>query len=192
MYGPLLMLIILTPLFFIGLFWAIAPYKLYEYHERRTKYIRPCMGEYETEFENMKYEIRELKEAGRDKELATLQKHYKKSHFWYKVWADYEILRTVIFVILCIAVFVFLMWSIVDPLHVRIELAEWEEFIIIAEEVMASSTNEIERAGIVNKMLEYNEWLAEARASRKLWGIWSSYYSFDLPEPLLLPNGFEW
>ena len=135
----------------------------------------------------MKYEVCELKEAGREEELATLQKHYKKSKFWYKVWSDYEILRCAIFAILCIAVFVFLMWNIVDPLHVRTELAEWEEFTNIAEEVMTSSTNEMERAGIVNRVLEYNEWLAEARASKKLWGNWSSYYNFDLPEPLLLP-----
>ena len=103
MYGPLLTLIILIPLFFIGLFWAFAPYKLYEYHERRTKYIRPGMDGYETEFDNMKYEIRELKEAGRDEELATLQRHYKKSRFWYKAWSDYELLREVIFIILCIS-----------------------------------------------------------------------------------------
>lgn len=187
MFGPLLTLIILIPLFLIGLFWVIAPYQLYIYHECRTRYTRPNMDDYETEFENMKYEIRELKEAGRDEELATLQKHYKKSRFWYKVWYDYELLREVIFAILCIAVFVFLMWNICDPLCVRTELAQWEEFTAIAEEVMASSTNEMERAGIVNKILEYNEWLADARASQKLWGNWSSYYNLDLPEPLLLP-----
>ena len=187
MYGPLLTLIILIPLFFIGLFWAIAPYHLYKYHRHNTKYTRPGMDDYESEFDDMKYEIRELKEAGRDEELATLQKHYKKSKFWYKVWSDYDMLRGVIFVILCNAVFVFLMWNICDPLCVRTEIAEWEEFTAIAAEVMTSSTNEIERAGIVNKMLEYNEWLADARASQKLWGNWSSYYNFHLPEPLLLP-----
>lgn len=186
MYGPLLMLIILIPLFLIGLFLVIAPYRLYQYHGHRLKYTRPGHDHIE-EFSNMKYEIRELKEAGRDKELVTLQKHYKKSNFWYKVWSDYEILRSVIFAILCVALFVFLMWNICEPFCVRTELAKWEEFTTIAEEVMASSTNEIERAGIVNKMLEYNEWLAEARASQKLWGNWSSYYNFDLPEPLLLP-----
>ena len=186
MYGPLLMLIILAPLFLIGLFLAIAPYKLYKYHNNRLNYVRPGRGDMD-EFYNMKHEIRELKEAGRDEELATLQKHHKKSRFWYKVWSDYEMLRGVIFAILCIAVLIFLTWSIADPIHVRTELAEWKEFTIIAEEVMTSSTNEIERAGIVNKMLEYNEWLADARASQKLWGNWSSYYNFDLPEPLLLP-----
>jgi hypothetical protein len=145
------------------------------------------MGDYETEFGNMRYEIRELTEAGREEELATLQKHYKKSHFWYKAWCDYEILRDVIFAILCVAVFVFLIWSIADPLSVRTELAQWEEFTAIAKEVMGSSTNEMERAGVVNKILEYNEWLADARASQRLWGNWSSYYNLDLPEPLLLP-----
>ena len=186
MYGPLLTLIILIPLFFIGLFWVIAPYQLYKYHDSHLNYIRPGRN-YTEEFYNMKHEICELKEAGRDKELATLQKHYKRSKFWYKAWFDYETLRNVVFGILCVAVFVFLLVSIINPLSVRTELAEWEEFIIIAEEVMASSTNEMERAGIVNKMLEYNEWLADARASQKLWGNWSSYYNFDLPEPLLLP-----
>jgi hypothetical protein len=180
------MLIILTPLFLIGLFWVIAPYRLYNYHDNRLTYVRPKDGHTE-EFVNAKYEIRELKEAGRDKELATLQKHYKKSRFWYKVWSDYELLREIIFGILCVAVFVFLLMSIVNPLCVRIELAEWEEFTTIAEEVMTSSTNEMERVGIANKMLEYNEWLADARASQRLWGNWSSYYNFDLPEPLLLP-----
>lgn len=187
MYGPLLMLIILIPLFLIALFWAFAPYQLYKYHGHRLKYTRPDMGDYETEFENMKYEIRKLKEAGRDKELAILQKHYKKSHFWYKVWSDYGFLRELAFAILGIAVIVLLMWNIINPLCVRAELVEWEEFTTIAEEVMASSTNELERAGTTNKVLEYNEWLAEARASQKLWGNWSSYYNFDLPEPLLLP-----
>jgi hypothetical protein len=187
MFGPLIVLIILIPLFLIGLFWAFAPYQLYKYHGHRLKYTRPDMGDYEIEFENMRYEVRELKEAGRDEELATLQKHYKRSRFWYKVWSDYDILRGAIFAILCIAIFIFLMWSIVDPLSVRAELVEWEEFTIIAKEVMTSSTNELERVGIVNKMLEYNEWLADARASQKLWGNWSSYYNFDLPEPLLLP-----
>jgi hypothetical protein len=180
------MLIILTPLFLVGLFLAIAPYKLYKYHDNCLNYVRPGRGDMD-EFYNMKHEIRELKEAGRDEELAILQKHYKKSHFWYKVWSDYECLRDVIFGILCVAVFVFLLMSIINPLCVRAELVEWEEFTAIAEEVMTSSTNEIERAGIINKMLEYNEWLADARASQKLWGIWSSYYNFDLPEPLLLP-----
>ena len=186
MYGPLLMLIILTPLFLIGLFWVIAPYQLYKYHDNRLNYVRPGR-DYVDKFYHMKHEIRELEEAGRDKELATLQKHYKRGQFWYKAWSNYEMLRSIIFIILCFAIFVFLMWSIIDPLHVRTELAEWEEFTAIAEEIMASSTNELERAGIVNKMLEYNEWLADARASQKLWGNWSSYYNFDLPEPLLLP-----
>ena len=186
MFGPLIMLIILAPLFLIALFWAFAPYKLYEYHERRLNYVRPGY-DYTEKFYNMEYEICELKEAGREEELATLQKHYKKKEFWHKVWFDYDILRSVIFDILLIAVFIFLIWNIVDSFYVRVELAEWEEFTIIAEEVMTSSTNEIERAGIVNKMLEYNEWLAEARASQKVWGNWSSYYNFDLPEPLLLP-----
>ena len=187
MYGPLLMLIILAPLFLIALFWAIAPYKLYKYHGHRLKYTRPGMDDYKEEFENMKCEIRELKEAGRDEELAILQKHYKKSRFWYKVWSDYVLLREIIFSLLCVALFVFAIWSFAGPMDAYTDIAHWNEFAEIAEDVLDSSTNEVERAGVVNKVLEYNEWLADARASQKLWVNWSSYYYFDLPEPLLLP-----
>ena len=186
MYGPLLMLIILAPIFLIALFWAIAPYHLYRHYDRKLDYTDPvnsCL----TEFCDMKYERRQLEEAGQQDLLAKLQKDYKKSRFWYKVWSDYEVLRSVIFVILCIAIFVFTIWSFAGPLEARIEVANWNEFAVIAEEVLNSSTNEIERVGVINKMLEYNEWLANARTSQKLWGNWSSYYNIDLPDPLLLP-----
>ena len=110
MYGPLLMLIILAPIFLIVLFWAIAPYHLYRHYDRKLDYTDPvnsCL----TEFCDMKYERRQLEEAGQQDLLAKLQKDYKKSRFWYKVWSDYEVLRSVIFVILCIAIFVFTIWS---------------------------------------------------------------------------------
>jgi hypothetical protein len=85
MYGPLLMLIILTPLFFIALFWAFAPYKLYKYHDNRLNYVRPGCGDMD-EFYNMKHEIRELKEAGRDEELAMIKKMLNNKPF---VGVDY-------------------------------------------------------------------------------------------------------
>jgi hypothetical protein len=180
------MLIILAPLFLIGLFWAFAPYKLYKHYDAKVNYVDPKNGS-QTNFYNMNYEVERLEEVGQKELLIKLQKNYKRKKFWYKAWSDYETLRSIVFVILCIAVIMFLLVSIIIPLCVRTELAEWKEFTTIAEEIMASSTNEIERAGIVNKMLEYNEWLADARASQKLWGNWSAYYNFDLPEPLLLP-----
>ena len=40
--------------------------------------------------------------------------------------------------------------------------------------------NEYENAGLNTKVVELNKWLAEARASKKNWGICSAYYSFDL------------
>jgi hypothetical protein len=186
MYGPLLVAIILIPIFLALLFFAIFPYKIYEHYYDKANYIDPKY-ENTTHFDNMNYEAKRLEEAGQKELLIKLQKNYKRKKFWYKAWSDYETLRSIVFVILCIAVIMFLLVSIIIPLCVRTELAEWKEFTTIAEEIMASSTNEIERAGIVNKMLEYNEWLADARASQKLWGNWSAYYNFDLPEPLLLP-----
>lgn len=40
--------------------------------------------------------------------------------------------------------------------------------------------DEYENAGLNTKIVEVNQWLAEARASKKNWGICSAYYSFDL------------
>ena len=186
MYGPLLMLIICTPLFLIALFWAIAPYRLYQYYDSKLNYVRPKTGEF-TEFCDMKCEHRELEEAGQHDLLVRLQKYKKKEQFWYKAWGEHETLIIVCLVILGLTTFIFGIWSIAAPLDARTNVAEWEEFATIANDVFTSSTNELERAGVVNKMLEYNEWLAEARASQKLWGNWSAYYNINLPEPLLLP-----
>ena len=186
MYGPLLMLIICVPLFLIALFWAIAPYRIYKYYDGKLNYADPKTGEFE-EFRGGKYECLRLEEAGQHELLAQLKRTQKKENFWYKAWSDYETVITVCLVIIGIAIFVFGVWSIAAPLDARTNVAEWEEFATIANDVFTSSTNELERAGVVNKMLEYNEWLAEARASQRLWGNWSAYYNIDLPEPLLLP-----
>lgn len=184
MYGPLLVAIILIPIFLIMLFFAIFPYQMYRYYKKRTYYPDP-RGGCETWFDNMNYEIKRLKETGQHELLAKLQKNYKKKKFWDKVDNNRSTFTVIAGIIGFIAV-IFILLSIINPLCVRAELANWEEFAAIAEETLASTTNDLQEAGVVNKILEYNEWLAEARASQRLYGNWSSYYGYDLPAPILL------
>lgn len=184
MYGPLLVAIILIPIFLIMLFFAIFPYMMYQYYKKRTYYPDP-IGGCETWFDNMNYEIKRLKETGQHELLAKLQKNYKKKKFWDKVDNNRSTF-TVIAGIIGFIVVIFILLSIINPLCVRAELANWEEFAAIAEETLASTTNDLQEAGVVNKILEYNEWLAEARASQRLYGNWSSYWNVELPEPILL------
>ena len=184
MYGPLLVAIILTPIFLALLFFAIFPYKIYEHYYAKANYIDPKY-ENTTYFDNMNYEIKRLKEAGQKELLIKLQKIYKKKKFWDKMdnnKSTFSVIAGIIGFILLI----FLLVSIINPLCVHAELIAWEEFAVIAEETLASTTNDIQEAGVVNKILEYNEWLAKARASQRLYGNWSSYWNIKLPEPILL------
>ena len=184
MYGPLLTAIILIPIFLIPLFFAIFPYQMYQHYKKKTYYPDP-RGGCETWFDNMNYEVKRLKEAGQHELLAKLQKDYKKKEFWDRA-DEHRTIFAAIAGIIGFVLVIFILISIINPLCVRAELANWEEFAAIAEETLASTTNDIQEAGVVNKILEYNEWLAEARASQRLYGNWSAYYGYELPEPILL------
>jgi hypothetical protein len=184
MYGPLLVAIILTPLFLVLLFFAIFSYKIYKHYNAKIRYVDPKNGN-STNFYNMGYEVKHLEEAGQKELLTKLQKNYKRAKFWDKA-DDYSSTFAVIAGIIGFILVVFFLLSIINPLCVRAELTAWEEFAAIAEETLASTTNDLQEAGVVNKILEYNEWLAEARASQRLYGNWSSYWNTELPEPILL------
>lgn len=184
MYGPLLVTIILIPIFLVPLFFAIFSYRIYKLYDAKVRYVDPRDGS-QTYFYNMNYEVKRLEETGQKELLIKLQKNYKRRKFWDKA-DDNSSTFGVIAGIICVILFVFLLVSIINPLCVRAELAAWEEFAAIAEETLASTTNDIQEAGVVNKILEYNEWLADARASQRLYGNWSAYWNIELPEPILL------
>lgn len=184
MYGPLLVAIILTPFFLILLFFAIFSYKIYRHYNAKISYVDPRNGSL-TNFYNMDYEVKHLEEAGQKELLIKLQKNYKRREFWNKADDNRPTFAAIAGIIGFVLVIFFLL-SIINPLCVCAELIAWEEFAVIAEETLASTTNDIQEAGVVNKILEYNEWLAEARASQRLYGNWSSYWNTELPEPILL------
>jgi hypothetical protein len=184
MYGPLLVAILLTPFFLVPLFFAIFPYKIYKYYDEETKYVDPKEGN-RTHFYNMNYEVKHLEETGQKELLIKLQKNYKRKKFWDKI-DDNSSTFAVIAGIIGFILVVFFLLSIINPLCVRAELTAWEEFAVIAEETLASTTNDVQEAGVVNKILEYNEWIAKARASQRSYGNWSSYWNTELPGPILL------
>lgn len=174
MYGPLLMLVIFGPLFVAALALAIVPSWLHERYDRKRYYIwkddRHC-------FYGHEYEVKRLAEWNSIL-LADLQKNYKKMEYWRKWW-NTQLVFSIIATILGVLVFIFGLISIIAPLDARHEVAVWTEFAEMAEETFENA-EEYEKYGIAGDVAEYNKWLAEARASKKLYRNWSSYYFCDI------------
>lgn len=182
MYGPLIGFLITLPIFLILLFFAMAPYRLYKYYDKKLVYGH----DYSLGFDREKtYYGHEWQK----KELTLVQVEYydrvlEKKKFWDKLWDKEEVFSPLSFIV-GLVLFVFLLITIISPIVVRTELFEWEEFAVIAEETLESAS-ETEKYAIASKILEYNEWIADARASQRIWGNWSAYYNVELPEPILL------
>lgn len=175
MYGPLLMLVIFIPLFLIVLFFAIAPFHIYDRYEEKRYYTdkngtKHCFYDSESDVTRLSKE--------NPTELAKLQKNEKKRRFWRKLW-DIQFVLGITAAILGLVIFIFGLICIFAPIEARDEMAVWTEFAEIAEETF-NSANELEKVGIAGNVAEYNKWLAEARASKKLYGNWSRYYFCDI------------
>lgn len=117
-----------------------------------------------------------------DKEFARLTKIVKKRSVWHKLYAeDWEQNFTLIAWICTAITIVMLLCAIFIPFAARSEAVYWEEFKPMAEQVIVNSDS-YQSISITEKVIEYNSWLAKARASQKAWGIWSGYYHIDLSE----------
>ena len=189
MYGPLLMFIICLPLLAIAIFFSVAPYRLYRKYDKQCYYYDPRPYHQETErFHNSNYELNILRETGQKDKIPALQKAYKKQRFWYAFWSKTEILSGVLVAILAIAVVVFGCWSWITPISVAHNIAYWEEFAPMAQKIF-NSANNYERVAIADKIVEYNTWIAEAKASQNFWGNWSPYYQVDLSQLQMITLG---
>ena len=62
------------------------------------------------------------------------------------------------------------------------EYAEYIEIKAYIEETYKGGNDFIPDYGISNSIIEVNQWLAKAKASKKSFGRWSKYYSLDLSE----------
>lgn len=175
MYGPLLMLVIFIPLFLVVLFFAIAPYHIYDRYEGKRNYTDKYGNHYY--FYDSESDVKRLSEKN-PTELAKLRKNEKKRRFWRKLW-DIQFVLGITAFILGLVIFVFGLICIVAPIEARDEMAVWAEFAEMAEKTFENA-EEYEKYGIAGDVAEYNKWLAEARASKKVYGNWSSYYFCDI------------
>lgn len=59
---------------------------------------------------------------------------------------------------------------------------EYSTFINTKEmvEFIYEEDNALENAGLTSKIIELNNWLASAKASKEIYGDWSMYYFLDL------------
>ena len=174
MYGPLLITIILAlPLLFCIL-WCAIPYPLYKKWDSKCYYTDP-----ETKDQRKYYDRDCLSTDISEEEKKRLNRARRKKRFWYNIWSNHEEIKTVLTAILSIALCVFLLVSIIFPITAKNECAKWEEFAPMAQEIF-DGADTAQQIVLVDKLVEYNTWLAEARASQKLWGNWSQYYYCDL------------
>lgn len=175
MYGPLLMLVIFIPLFLIVLFFAIAPFHIYDHYEEKRYYTDK--NGIQHIFYDSEYDVKRLSKDN-PTVLAKLRKNDKKRRFWHKLW-DIQFALGITALILGFVVFIFSVICIISPIEARNDMAVWTEFAEMAEETFENA-EEYEKYGIAGEVAEYNKWLAEARASKKLYGNWSSYYFCDI------------
>jgi hypothetical protein len=182
MYGPLLGFLITLPIFLILLFFAIAPYQLYKYYDKKLVYDHDYSSGFSRE--QSYYGHKWQKEQMTPAQVEYYDRLLEKKKFWEKLWDEEEFFGPLSFVA-GLVLFVFLLLAIINPIAVRTELVEWEEFAVIAKETLESAS-QTEKYAIASKILEYNEWIADARASQRIWGNWSAYYNIELPEPILL------
>ena len=77
--------------------------------------------------------------------------------------------------------FVSLLISLASLTDAKQEVAYWEKFAPMAEEVIGEA-NEYQSIAIADKVIEYNTWLAKAKSSKKTWGNWSQFYYSDLSD----------
>jgi hypothetical protein len=163
MYGPLIALFITIPIFLVALFFAIVPFKMYRYYDDKCVYI-DTLG-YPRDYDAYPRDIAQIESK---EELDRLNALYKKKKFWRFIWEGDCFFSAVAF-LSGMVLFVFFMLSIVNPIIARTEIIEWNEFATIAEATL-DSASETDRYAVVSKILEYNEWVAKARADQVFWG----------------------
>lgn len=87
-----------------------------------------------------------------------------------------------IITIITIAVLVILIGiAIILPLQAKKEYTIYISTQEMVEEIYNENST-LENAGLTNKIIELNNWLTRARASKETYGNWSMYYNLNLNE----------
>jgi hypothetical protein len=113
-------------------------------------------------------------------EYARLKKIYDRMERWSKMDDNAATCYSIGGFICCILL-ICLLVAIINPLNASREIAYWTEFAPMAEELVASGTD-YQTFGIMESIIEYNTWLADARSRLATYGKWSGYYGKDLSQ----------
>ena len=71
--------------------------------------------------------------------------------------------------------------AIILPLQAKKEYTIYISTQEMVEEIYNENST-LENAGLTNKIIELNNWLTRARASKETYGNWSMYYNLNLNE----------
>ena len=85
----------------------------------------------------------------------------------------------VVGVAIAILTFVFCLVAIFNPVCAKSKYNKFQEQKVIIEQTIENGTD-LENIAISKTIIDYNNWLAGAKASKKTYGIFSSYYYLDL------------
>ena len=177
MYAPLLIFIISSVCLIPAILWCTLPYRLYEKYDEKC-YYKDGNGN-ATHFYGGGLQEQRMIETGRGEEVKQLKKYDKKKDFWYKQWSNYELTKVVVLTVCIGLIIVFGIVCLCNPLMALDEANYWKEFAPMAQNVI-SNADPMQTIAIAGDIIEYNKWLADARASQETFGCWSSYYFIDL------------
>lgn len=153
-------------------------YHLYSKYKEQTRYsYQSGFGHWDSDhYTGHAYDKRRVKEE----DIPKYEKAYKKVRFWDKL-NDSSFIFYIIGAIACVAAIILLFCAIFNPICAVEKVAYWSEFAPMVENLVEGS-NGYQDVGITSKVVDYNSWLAKARSSQEIYGIWSSYYNIDLSQ----------
>jgi hypothetical protein len=90
-------------------------------------------------------------------------------------------------IIFAIVAFISLIAAIVNPIVAKQEVTEFNYTKQMVIETVDKGSNE-QNYAVTNTVIEMNKWLADARASKDFYGIFSAYYLLDLDsiDPIII------
>lgn len=178
MYGFWILVIIFAIACIASFCMAFIPERMTERYKRKLCY----WGKYgyTSSYSGYSFEKSELEERGLNVE--EFDKNLAKKNFWDNLYdCDTQDACAGIGAITLIITVIFSAVAICLPLEARREVAYWEEFAPMAENIIENN-NTYETLGIASDVIEYNKWLANARSSQKIYDNWSRFYGIDLSE----------
>ena len=178
MYGLWILFIVFAVVSAVAFIIGGLSNHLYRKYKKQTHYsYQYSSGHWDTDYyTGHAYDKRRVKEE----DIPKYEKAYKKVCFW-DTLSDYDFIFYIIGTLTCIAVVILLLCAIFIPIDAAEQVVYWTKFVPMVENLIDNSTG-YQDVGITNKIVEYNSWLAKARSSQEIYGIWSPYFNIDLSQ----------